>query len=139
MRLERGTLVLVGLDPTVGHEQRGTRPCIVVSDPVVTGDQRYPLLAVVPLTGRPGEGLLYPRLEPGPSGLRRTSFALVDQLRSVDKGRVLQVYAPVRTEELKALDDGLRRSLGLREPTAAGYPLVRRIDTPSSACSAIPR
>jgi mRNA interferase MazF len=113
VRLERGTLVLVGLDPTVGHEQRGTRPC------VVTGDQRYPLLAVVPLTGRPGEGLLYPRLEPGPSGLRRASFALVDQLRSVDKGRVLQIYAPVRSEELKALDDGLRLFLGLHEPMAS--------------------
>jgi hypothetical protein len=25
--------VLVELDPTVGHEQRGTRPCISVSDP----------------------------------------------------------------------------------------------------------
>ena len=119
MRLERGTLLLVGLDPTVGHEQRGTRPCIVVSDPVVTGDQRYPLLAVVPLTGRPGEGLLYPRLEPGPSGLRRTSFALVDQLRSVDKGRVLQIYAPVRPEELRALDDALRLFLGLHEPMAS--------------------
>ena len=119
MRLERGTLVLIGLDPTVGYEQRGTRPCIVVSDPVVTGDQRYPLLAVVPLTGRPGEGLLYPRLEPGPSGLRRPSFALVDQLRSVDKGRVLQVYAPVRAEELRALDDALRLFLGLHEPMAS--------------------
>jgi len=116
VRLERGTLVLVGLDPTVGHEQRGTRPCVVVSDPVVTDDQRYPLIAVVPLTARPGEGLLYPRIEPGPSGLRKTSYALVDQLRSVDKGRVLQIYAPVRTEELRALDDGLHRFLGLREP-----------------------
>jgi mRNA interferase MazF len=119
VRLERGTLVLVGLDPTVGHEQRGTRPCVVVSDPVVTGDQRYPLIAVVPLTGRPGEGLLYPRIEPGPCGLRKTSYALVDQLRSVDKGRVLQIYAPVRTEELQALDDALGRFLGLHEPRSA--------------------
>ncbi len=33
VRLERGTVVLLALDPTVGHEQRGVRPCIVVSDP----------------------------------------------------------------------------------------------------------
>jgi mRNA interferase MazF len=120
VRVDRGTLLLVGLDPTLGHEQRGTRPCVVVSDPAVADDQRYPLIAVVPLTARPGEGLLYPRIESGPSGLRKTSYALVDQLRSVDKGRVLQTYAPVRSEELKALDDGLRSFLGLREPTAAG-------------------
>jgi mRNA-degrading endonuclease toxin of MazEF toxin-antitoxin module len=31
--VDRGTVVLVELDPTVGHEQRGLRPCIAVSDP----------------------------------------------------------------------------------------------------------
>ena len=74
---------------------------------------------MVPLTGTPGEGLLYPRLEAGPSGLRKPSCALVDQLRSVDKSRVLQVFGPVRTEELKVLDDGLCRFLGLHKPTTA--------------------
>jgi mRNA-degrading endonuclease toxin of MazEF toxin-antitoxin module len=76
------------------------------------------MIAVVPLTGTTGEGLLYPRLEPGPSGLRKTSYALVDQVRSVDKNRVLRIYAPVRDEELRALDEGLSRFLGLRRPTA---------------------
>jgi len=51
--------------------------------------------------------------------LRKPSFALVDQLRSVDKSRVLQVFGPVRTEELKVLDDGLCRFLGLHKPTTA--------------------
>ena len=118
MRIERGTLVLVGLDPTVGHEQRGTRPCVVISDPVVAEDQRYPMIAVVPITGRPGEGLLYPGLEPGPSGLRQPSFALVDQLRSVDKSRVVRVYSQIRKGELEALDEGLRGYLGLQTPPA---------------------
>jgi hypothetical protein len=35
VNLRRGTVVLVELDPTVGHEQRGVRPCIVVGDPEV--------------------------------------------------------------------------------------------------------
>ena len=64
MRLGRGAVVLVALDPTIGHEQRGVRPCIVVSDPEVISDQRYPLVCVVPVTGTPGEGLLYPPLAP---------------------------------------------------------------------------
>ena len=32
MNLNRGSVILLDLDPTVGHEQRGVRPCIVVSD-----------------------------------------------------------------------------------------------------------
>ena len=58
MKLGRGAVVVVELDPTIGHEQRGVRPCIVVSDPDITSDQRYPLVCVVPITGTPGEGRL---------------------------------------------------------------------------------
>jgi mRNA-degrading endonuclease toxin of MazEF toxin-antitoxin module len=39
MNLPRGSLVLVDLEPTRGHEQRGTRPCLVVSDPAVNSSQ----------------------------------------------------------------------------------------------------
>lgn len=47
------------------------RPCVVVSDPEVVAAQRYPLLALVPITGRAGEGGLYPALAAGASGLRQ--------------------------------------------------------------------
>ena len=113
MRLERGTVVLLALDPTVGHEQRGVRPCIVVSDPDVIADQRFPLVAVVPVTGTAGEGALYPTLQPGPSGLARTSYALVDHLRSVDKRRVRRVFGALSAGEVEALDEGLALFLGL--------------------------
>ena len=58
MKVARGTVVVVELDPVVGHEQHGVRPCMVVSDPAVNADQRFPLIAVTPLTGTFGEGSL---------------------------------------------------------------------------------
>ena len=87
-----GAVVVVELDPTVGHEQRGARPCVVVSDPNVISDQRVPLVCVVRITGTPGEGLLYSPLAPGTSGLAKASFALIDHLRSIDKRRVRRVF-----------------------------------------------
>lgn len=111
--MKRGTVVLVSLDPTKGHEQRGARPCVVVTDPAVSSDQRFPMIAVVPLTGTQGEGALYPSLRPGPSGLRQPSWALIDQLRAVDKRRVTRVFGEVSTAELEAIDDGIRLFLGL--------------------------
>lgn len=113
MILERGTVVLVSLDPTLGHEQRGLRPCVVVSDPLVTADQRYPLACVIPVTGTPGEGALYPRLAPGSGGLRKESYALVDQLRSVDKRRIRRAYNRISPPELEAIDTGLMLFFGL--------------------------
>jgi mRNA interferase MazF len=113
MRIERGTVVLVDLDPTLGREQRGLRPSIAVSDPDVSSDQRFPLIAVVPLTGTEGVGALYPPIEPGASGLAKRSCALIDQVRAIDKHRVRRVYGRITPDEIEALDNGLCLFLGL--------------------------
>ncbi|MGH2758829.1 MAG: type II toxin-antitoxin system PemK/MazF family toxin [Actinomycetota bacterium] len=113
MNLDRGTIVLVGLDPTLGREQQGTRPCVVVSDPDVTASARFPMIAVVPVSGTAGEGALYPRLETRTGGLRRPSWALVDQLRSIDKRRVMRAFVGIDASELTRIDEGLRSFLGL--------------------------
>ena len=113
VRLDRGTVVLVELDPTLGHEQRGVRPCIAVSDPAINADQRFPLIAVVPVTGTPGEGALYPSLAAGPSGLTKTSYVLTDHLRSIDKRRIRRLFGRVSAAELASIDQGLELFLGL--------------------------
>lgn len=123
MKIARGRLVLVELDPTIGREQRGTRPSITVSDPEISADQRFPLIAVVPITGTQGLGGLYPALTPGDSGVLKTSYALVDQLRSIDKRRIRRVYGAISLSELKALDRGLELFLGLGMQNPQSQPL----------------
>lgn len=113
VNIHRGGVVLVNLSPTIGHEQQGTRPCVVVSDPAVANDQRFPLVAVVPVTSTAGRGALYPALAAGRSGLTKPSWAMVDQLRSIDKRRVARAFGRVSSTEMNALDDGLRLFLGL--------------------------
>src|SRR5450432_3372469 len=103
VKVDRGAVVVVELDPTFGHEQHGVRPCVVVSNPDVISDQRFPLVCVVPVTGTPGEGLLYPPLAPGRSGLAKRSFALIDHLRSIDKRRVRRVFGELPQEEIAAI------------------------------------
>jgi mRNA interferase MazF len=109
--LERGTLVLVDLEPSLGHEQQGTRPCVVLSDEAVNSSQRFPLIAVVSATGA-----LYPALAAVPSDLTQPSIALVDQLRSIDKQRIRKRYGHVSPQELEAIEAGLCLYLGL-EPS----------------------
>jgi mRNA interferase MazF len=122
--LGRGTVVVVELDPTLGHEQRGVRPCIIVSDPDVTSDHRFPLVCVVPVTGTPGKGLLYPPLAPGTSGLAKESFARIDQLRSIDKRRVRRVYGELAAVEIAAINEGLMAFLGLGDPSPGRAPAM---------------
>jgi mRNA interferase MazF len=122
MTLRRGIVALLRLDPTLGHEQRGVQPCVVVSDPEILSDQRFPLVAVVPITGTPGEGALYPPLSPGESGLRKSSYALVDQVRSVEKRRIHRVFGQVPREELRRIDEGLLLFLGLTQELGSAEP-----------------
>lgn len=105
--------MVVDLEPTLGREQRGMRPCVVVSDPEVVTAHRYPLVAVVPVTGRAGEGALYPALAAGASGLRQPSWALADQVRSVDNWRVQRLVGRVSEAESAAIDQALTLFLGL--------------------------
>ena len=113
MTLDRGTVVLVEFDPTVGREQQEVRPCVAVTDPSVNAAQRFPLIAVVPVTGSAGVGALYPALSPGTSGLTKTSYALIDRLRSIDKRRIRRLYGQVSSGELAGIDQGLELFLGL--------------------------
>lgn len=113
MKPTRGTVLLIDLDPTRGHEQRGLRPCIVVSDPEVVADQRYPLIGVAPVTRTAAVGALYPPLEPGRSGLTSRSYALIDHVRSVDKRRIRRSYGRISATGMAAIDEGLTLFLGL--------------------------
>jgi mRNA-degrading endonuclease toxin of MazEF toxin-antitoxin module len=96
----------------VGHEQRGVRPCVAISDPAVNTDQRFPPIAVVPVTATLGVGALYPALSLGASGLTKQSCALTDHLRSIDKRRVRRVFGRVSSTELAEIDQGLELFLG---------------------------
>ena len=120
--MERGSVVVVDLEPTLGHEHRGLRPCVVVSDPEVLTALRYPLVAVVPITGRAGVGALYPAMGEGESGLRQPSWALGDQVRSVDKRCVQRLVGRVSEVELAAIDQALALYLGLTGLTAWAGP-----------------
>lgn len=71
------------------------------------------MLCIIPLTSRQIFGALYPRVEPGQSGIRESSSALIDQLRSVDKRRVIAIAGSLTTLEMEAVDQGLRLYLGL--------------------------
>ncbi len=84
----------------------------MVSDSDVISGQRYPLVCVAPITEAAGE---YPAFAPGRSGLANRSFALIDHLRSLDKRRIRRVFGEVATEEMIALDEGLKQFLGLGE------------------------
>lgn len=54
------------------------------------------------------------------TGLAKTSFGLIDQLRSVDKRHARRVYGAIAPDELSAIDEGLAVFLGLGDRLYGG-------------------
>ncbi len=85
MMVRGGHIWSVALDPTVANEQRGTRPCIVVS-----GDRfnAMPIrqVIVVPLTSR-DRGIPHHIAVEDDGGLSRPSWAMCEAVRAVSMQR----------------------------------------------------
>ncbi len=79
----------VNFDPTVGREQGGVRPAIVVSNDAFNRAP-HELCMVVPVTGTDRRVRLHLPIASPESGLTKQSFALCDQTRSASLRRLLR-------------------------------------------------
>lgn len=81
-----GQVIWSDLDPTIGREQGGRRPCVVISSARLS-DATDDLVIAVPCTSRDRGWANHVRLA-GPTGLTRPSFAITEQPRSMSTDRV---------------------------------------------------
>jgi len=104
----------VDLDPVRGHEQGGRRPAVVVStDRLNRG--RVGLIVACPLTRAETPRLLHVRIEPPEANVPYRSFVLIEHVRSLSVDRLGSRIGRARPETLAAIDEQLRRLLGLAE------------------------
>jgi mRNA interferase MazF len=92
----RGEVWLIGLDPTIGSEIRKTRPCIIVSPPEMHDYLRT--VMVVPMTtGNRRAPFRIPI-----SFQKKNGLILLDQVRTLDKQRLVRRVGAVQAKTLRA-------------------------------------
>lgn len=106
--IKRGDVWWISFDPTVGSEIRKTRPAIVVSNDAA--NRFSTMITVVPLTSQiqklyPGEALVEVDGKPGK--------AMCDQIRAVDRTRLVRKLGALSVGHAEVLDRALLVSLGL--------------------------
>ena len=100
-----GDVWWVTLDPTIGREQRGRRPAVVVSVDLLNHGPAE-LVIVVPLTTqRKGVPLHVETADHG--------FAKCEDVRSISIARLLNRKGRVTLQELASIQDRLRIVMGL--------------------------
>jgi mRNA interferase MazF len=107
----RGDVWLVSLDPAVGHEIRKTRPAVIVTN---DDYNRYNwVVLVVPLTSHDEAEYDQVLIQPPEGGLSSPSVTLPDQLRAIDRSRLIKRMGQLYPDTVSELSATLRIVLDL--------------------------
>jgi mRNA interferase MazF len=110
---QRGEIYLVNFDPTIGSEIRKTRPALILQNDV--SNQYSPVTIVAALTSQFTEPL-YPTeviIKVPEGGLQVDSVALLNQIRSIDKQRLIKRLGVLESVTMEQVDRAIQISLGL--------------------------
>ena len=100
--VRRGEIWLVALDPTLGSEIRKSRPCIVISPPEMHDYLRTVIVAPMTTGSRPAPFRIPIRFQ------RKAGLILLDQIRTLDKIRLVKRLGQANEATLNRTLDGLQ-------------------------------
>lgn len=115
----RGQLYFADLDPVTGSEQGGIRPVLVLQNNV--GNRYGPTVVVAPITSQVKKTDQPTHVEvPMCLGLPDRSMVMLEQLRTIDKGRLANYMGSLDRKTMEAVNDAVRVSLALngQEPVS---------------------
>ena len=110
--IKRGDIYYANLSTVVGSEQGGVRPVLIVQNDV--GNKYSPTVIVAAITSKINKAKLPTHIELNAHtyGLEKDSVILLEQIRTLDKARLLEKIGNA-TEKLNEIDYALAISLGL--------------------------
>lgn len=104
MELKQYQIVLVNLDPTIGSEIKKTRPCVIISPDEMNKYLRTIIVAPMTTTSRK-----YPtRIEVKHD--KKIGWIVIDQIRTIDKQRIIKVLGRLSKPETKELKSVIRET-----------------------------
>lgn len=112
---KRGEVYLVNFDPTIGAEIKKTRPALVIQNDIA--NRHSPITIVAAITSRFDQDL-YPTetlINAPEGGLSVDSVVLLNQIRSIDRKRLVKRLGRLQPSTMATVDRGLEISVGLIE------------------------
>lgn len=101
---------MADLSPVIGSEQGGIRPIVVIQNDI--GNRYSPTVIVAAITGRTKKDLPTHTVLKS-NGLLRNSICLLEQIRTIDKSRLLDYIGEVSGDEMKDIVEALSKSLDI--------------------------
>ena len=114
IELKRGDIVHVDLEPIRGSETGKKRPCVVIQNDV--GNKYSPTTIVAVLTSQKELDKEYPTdvwIDKGEGGLHYASIVLCDQIRTIDRRRIIKKIGNLGASIMKNINEAIKVSLDL--------------------------
>lgn len=113
--IKRGDIILCDFNPVIGTEQSGIRPAVIIQ--IDRANAASPHTIVAPLTSRIRKSLLpsHVFVPIGVANLTQDSVILCEQIRVIDKSRIIRVIGHLDKEYIVQLNMALSTILGLSD------------------------
>lgn len=109
--MKRGEIYYADLSPSVGSEQDGARPVLILQND--TGNLFSPTVIVAPFTTQRKKTLPTHIKVTTVTNLQNSSLLLLEQIRTIDKSRIREYIGAVNQNELLQINEKINISLGL--------------------------
>jgi mRNA interferase MazF len=109
----RGEVYLVNFDPTLGAEIKKTRPALIIQNDI---GNRYSQLTILAGITSHHQEHIYPHqvlVVASEGGMKKDSTVLLNQIRSVDKQRLVKRLGTLAPDTMRRVDRALQISVGL--------------------------
>jgi mRNA interferase MazF len=112
MEFKRGQIYMCDMSPVVGSEQGGKRPVIIISNDI--GNKHAPVVIAAPITSKVHKKKLPTQILIGTeSGLQMLSMVECEQIRTLDKRRMVAYIGTAPKWVVNAIDHAVKVALGL--------------------------
>ena len=102
---KRGEIYLTALDPTIGHEIQKTRPALVIQNDISNEHSATTIVAPITSTVRMPLSPVHVLLAAdATTGLAVISVALLNQIRTVDRRRLMKRIGAVDAQTMRLME-----------------------------------
>ena len=121
MKVKRGQIYIADLDQSIGSEQSGVRPVLVLQNNIGNKYSPTTIVACISTRIRTKPNLPTHYYLPEATGLNNRSFVMLEQIRVIDKSRLHKYIGNVPPRFMNIINKKISISLGMRPVRKRGF------------------
>lgn len=108
---KRGEIYYVDVEGGIGSEQKGERPALVIQNDIGNTYSTTTIVSFITSISKKKNMPVHVVINPKESGLPKDSMIMLEQIRTIDKRRLIRKVSELNDEKMREVDDAIKISL----------------------------